>query len=364
MKILEIHYSTSWAGAERFVVDLCNELCDGDEVILCTIEDDSKPSSSYYKKDLSPKVNYINLGCNNGHQLKALWNIYKVIKSVKPDIVHAHTDLLCLFLPSLLYTKAKYFHTIHNLADKRIRYSSLKCIYYWFYLQKIFPITISNICLESYESFYALKNGVKIDNGRALLHTSNSFENVKSEIENMKLHSDDKIFVHIARCGKAKNQQLLINAFNRLLDIEEHAILIIIGAGFNDSENKYLIEKAKRGIFFIGAKDNVCDYLLYSDFFMLSSLWEGLPISLLEALSCGVIPICTPAGGIPDVIKDGKVGFVAESFEEDAFYNTIIRALKSEHTIDREFLKEYFECHFSMHCCVNEYRDYFISKLL
>ena len=56
MKILELHYSTSWAGAERFVVDLCNELANKHEVVLCTIEDDNIPEKAYYKKDLKKNV--------------------------------------------------------------------------------------------------------------------------------------------------------------------------------------------------------------------------------------------------------------------------------------------------------------------
>ena len=105
MKILELHYSTSWAGAERVVVDLSNELSHTNEVILCTILDDSLPGKSYYKKDLSPNIKYINLKCQRGLQIKALWKVYKLIKNLKPDIVHAHTDLMVLFLPALLYRK-------------------------------------------------------------------------------------------------------------------------------------------------------------------------------------------------------------------------------------------------------------------
>ena len=62
MKILELHYSTSWAGAERVVVDLSNELSHTNEVILCTILDDSLPGKSYYKKDLSGKLIFV---CND-----------------------------------------------------------------------------------------------------------------------------------------------------------------------------------------------------------------------------------------------------------------------------------------------------------
>ena len=59
MKIFELHYSTSWAGAERVVIDLSNELAKSNEVVLCIIEDDLLPGKSYYKKELSQNIKYI-----------------------------------------------------------------------------------------------------------------------------------------------------------------------------------------------------------------------------------------------------------------------------------------------------------------
>ena len=61
MKIFELHYSTSWAGAERFVIDLSNELSKENEIIFCTIEDDNIEKNAYYKKDLSPQIRYMGI---------------------------------------------------------------------------------------------------------------------------------------------------------------------------------------------------------------------------------------------------------------------------------------------------------------
>lgn len=104
MKILELHYSTSWAGAERFVVDLCNELANKHEVVLCTIEDDNIPEKAYYKKDLKKNIKYKNLKCQSGLQLKAIWRIYQIIKK-KNLISFIHIQMPCAFFYQLYYTK-------------------------------------------------------------------------------------------------------------------------------------------------------------------------------------------------------------------------------------------------------------------
>lgn len=359
MKILELHYSTSWAGAERFVVDLSNELTLNNQVILCTINDDKIKDNSYYKKELSHAIKYLNLGCKSGLQIKSLWRILQIVIKEKPDIVHAHTDLICLFLPSLICRKAKYFHTLHNLAEICLSKLYLKSIYKWFYKHKIVPITISKKCQQSYEKLYELNNAACINNGRSPLHTTTTYPEVKKEIDSLKLNKDDKIFLHVARCDKQKNQVLLIDAFNKFLSKGHHGILIIIGADYDTPDNKNLLEKTSQGIYWLGVKDNVCDYLRCADFFVLSSLWEGLPISLLEALSCGVIPICTPAGGIVDVIKNEQIGFVSKDFSFESFYYIMEKAYIKENTFNRFILIDYFNKNFSMAHCASLYLQLF-----
>lgn len=353
MKILELHYSTAPAGAERVVVDLSNEFSLNHELIFCTIKDDSDPYNSYYLKEVAPNIKYINLKCKKGLGVQALWRIYKTIKKEKPDIVHTHGDAITIFIPSLLLTKSRYYHTLHSLADKYIRgKEKLKFLYHWFYKHRITAITISQECQKSFVQLYNLHNSIKIENGRSQLKRTSEYSSVKEEIEQLKIHTDDKVFLHVARYSEAKNQQLLINAFNLFLKNNKHGILVIIGAGFEQSN---LLNNTEKGIYCLGTKNNVCDYLLNSDFFILSSLWEGLPISLLEALSCGVIPICTPAGGIPNVITNKTRGYLSQDFSLEKFYATIEEAYQEEGSFDRKELRKYFNDNFSMVNCANQY---------
>lgn len=363
MKILEVHYSTAWAGAERLVVDLCNELSETNEVVLCTIEDDSLPGKAYYKSELRPSIKYINLKCKSGNDIRGFYRLLKTIRDIKPDIVHAHTDALNLWIPSLFYHRAKYFHTIHSLADKRQFSKWLTPVYKFFYRNRIQAITISNICQQSYVKLYQINNAIQIDNGRSQMQPSPQIKEAKKEVDGYRIGERTKIFVHVARCSKAKNEELLFRSFSRLYKENKDCVLLVIGANYDSPKNKHLLEEATPNIHWLGLKDNVYDYLLNGDFFILSSIYEGLPISLLEALSAGIIPVSTPAGGIPDVIKNRGIGYLSPSMDDEDFYNTIITALETSDNCNREGLVNYFQNNYSMKHCAELYLQAFTSKL-
>ena len=90
--------------------------------------------------------------------------------------------------------------------------------------------------------------------------------------------------------------------------------LLIIGEGFDRASE--LKKLANKNIHFIGIKTNVPDYLYASDAFCLSSNFEGMPISLIEAFACGCPSICTPVGGIVNSVKHGVTGFLSKSLSE------------------------------------------------
>ena len=60
--------------------------------------------------------------------------------------------------------------------------------------------------------------------------------------------------------------------------------------------------------------------LAYADAMCLPSIWEGMPVTLLEALSVGCIPICSPVGGIVDVINNGVNGVLSASSSAEDYY--------------------------------------------
>ena len=361
MKILQIIYSLAPGGAERFVVDLCNELAEnkGDEIHLLTTNDDAIPGNRHYHDSLSNRVFYHNIGAKSGFGLKSIVGVYKTIKRLKPDVVHIHCSTVLIYIPSLLYKKAKYVQTLHSLANKAISYQCLKGIQKLLFKKQIQPITISNICQQSYVDFYRQSNAICINNGRARLNTTEDYDIVKKEITEYKQDKDIPVFIHVARFSKEKNQKLLFETFTRLHNNGKKFLLVVIGAGFDNSPYMHLNDTEYVKI--LGTKQNVGDYLACADYFVLSSSWEGLPISLLEAMSIGCIPISTPAGGVVDVIKNGENGYISPSFNSEDFYKTVCKSFNDTELIDKETIINDYKENYTIEVCASKYYNAYLN---
>ena len=359
MRVLQIAQSVGAGGAERLVVGLCNRLSasDADEVVLLTIRDERDSRNVHYLKDLSPKVRFINLHCKSGLQLKAFWGVFQTIRKERPDVVHSHFSPILLFLPALILRKPSYFFTIHSMAERIVaHYNFLKrtTARYLFRTNRVKPITISQACHQSYHKAYHLDNDVCITNGCEPLQTTSRSLKVKEEIDKLKQNAETVVFIHVARNSKPKNHERLFHTFLQLEKENADFLLIVLGDKYEPWTDKL---KDSRKIRLLGVKDNVGDYMAVADYFVLSSDWEGLPITLLEAMSMGVIPISTPAGGIVDVIKDGENGYITKGFDDDEFYQKVRQILNGKGSVSTEKVKQDYQKNYSMESCATKYYE-------
>ena len=364
MKILHIIYSLSPGGAERFVVDLCNELVERQhDVTLCVIRDINDSLLGFYRNEISTKVNLINYKIKPGINFKISFLLIDSIKKTKADIVHCHLGTIYYLMPiAFFYRMTKYFYTVHNDASKEYqKFRFFKnLIRYYFKKKLIHPITISTDTSTSFVKYYNLHNFTQIENGRSKNEKTKDFDNVKNEIISIS-EGFKTVFLHVARFDMQKNQDLLIDCFNELIIDNLPIVLIIIGYGF-DSRNGIILQKrAKKGIYFLGTKKNVSDYYLNADAFCLTSIYEGMPITLIEALSYGCFPICTPVGGINNVIIDNVNGYLSENMSKDKYIKVLQKYLSNKCNISKEPLIKYFYDNFSIEKCTQKYIDAYKS---
>lgn len=356
MKIIQLVYSLCSGGAERFVVSLSNCLVDaGQEVEICMLLDDAVDGRVFNKVFLNPNVKFHCMHFSTGFSLSKKRQVESHIKSQHPDVVHCHLNVIPYIYSLAFKNKGiRFIHTLHSVAENAAGSKYQYGLNRFFYRKGLIqPVTISLKCQESYFRFYHLNNAPFIDNGCADVVPSNKYDIVVNEIEKLKQGKIIPVFIHVARFHELKNQRLLIDSFNELAKEDIDFILLVLGNGWSSEEAASLRNKACSKIVFLGEKNNVGDYLLCSDAFCLTSTFEGLPISLLEALSAGITPICTPVGGIPDVIKEGETGYLSEEINLPSYISAIHRFLNKK--IDPERLRRHFKDNFSMKACAEKY---------
>lgn len=364
MKIIEITFTLASGGAERFAVDLSNELAKNNNVTLLSLKNDriECETRNFYKYDISDKVKYESLGLKDGLNPSMWWKIYKYIKLNKPDIVHFHGDGMpyWMLIPMILLPRnIQFVQTIHS--DIHNGYDNL--------IYKIYVSLLGNnrrvcfVALSQTNYNELLKTYPKIlakciVNGRAPMQPSSEYEAVKREIRSYKSTNDTKIFLHVARCCIVKNQKRLISTFNQL-SLKYDAELLILGNGYDSDLGQQLKQLANNHIHFLGLKKNVADYQLLSDAFCLSSDFEGMPISIIEALLSGTPVVSTPVCGAVDAIKDGYNGVLSKDFSEIEYYNALTRMFNECKILRCNTQDEINNSPYSIQHCAKSYIDFF-----
>lgn len=362
MKVLQIIPSLSSGGAEKFVTNLCNSLNrDGHDVhIALMFYDEEKYLFNKTFLEDNIKIHYVN---PKAGYLRVLISFFSLVKQIKPDCIHCHLAVLqYLLLVYLFRPGINIIHTLHSLTQYASGDNRFKSVLYKFlYSHNIVkPVTISNECHLSYVDYYKLRNDTLIENGCPQSKCTAAFPSVKKQIESIKKSPLTKIFIHVARYHEAKNQTMLIDAFNVLDKQSIDYILLIVGSGFDTPEAEDLVKSANKKIVFLGEKKNVSDYLLVADAFCMTSIYEGLPISLIEALSCGLVPICTKVGGIKNVLQEGVNGYLAESRDIASYVSAIHRFL--ENNIEPSILISEFNKYYSIDNCMGKYLNLYRQK--
>lgn len=355
MKILQMIYSLCQGGAERFVVNLSNELSRrGHDVTIMTLRN-LDGDEGFNAKFVNPSVQIISLNIKPGFSIGKVRQVEKAVIEIDPDVIHCHLNVIPYLFRFAFFRKYRIVHTLHSLAEYTCGSRSQKYLNKFFYSSgRILPVTISEECRKSYLRLYSVTYVSQIDNGVSVPVKTKYFNEVETEISDLKMSEDTKIFIHVARFSPQKNQQMLIRAFNKLDEEGLNFRLLIIGGKFDTPEAQGLKDEACNKISFLGLKSNVADYLYCSDAFCLTSTYEGLPLSLLEALACGVVPISTPCGGVVDVIKP-DIGIISSGFSDVDYVQSIKRFIDGSSLFSKDKLISYFTENYSMETCAEKY---------
>lgn len=326
MNIVQIIPQLASGGAERFVVDLTNELAKSHNVHLISFYGGEK--NNFYKDELSSAVKHVIIEKKAGFSLQLFFQLAKLLRAINPDVIHLHLAAINYVVPFLLlHRSCKCFMTIHSDAFEEaegkigliIRKFCFKC-------KLIKPITISNESRKSFVDCYKMDAPV-IFNGRmmpALLKVSSS---VQSEFLAYKKTSKTRVLINLARFSFVKRQPLIAKCVKRLYDEGYDFSFLMIGQTRATEVLEEVQKYACPSLYILGEKRNPLEYLSLADAYCLFSSYEGMPISLIEALATSTVPLCTPVGGITDVVINDVNGLLSKDLTEDEVYKTMKKFL-------------------------------------
>lgn len=317
MRIIQIIPNLGLGGAEIMCETLTRELLKtGNSVLIISLYSDRTAITERLEKD---GINLIFLNKKKHFDVKAILKLKKIIKYFNPDIIHTHLYALKYAIFATFFTKRKIIHTVHNLANKECGKIDRWFNGHFFKTKRVIPVGLSQKIKDTIVKEYKLDessvsfvlNGVDLSNclRKENYLTNNGFK-----------------LINISRFSPQKNHVRLIDAFNISLKRNPNLFLLLIGDGEEKKSLEIYVEKLKlsNNIIFLGQQSNVFNFLHDSDAFILSSDFEGVPMSLIEAMGTGLPIISTDVGGIMDMIDNEKEGILTKCNERD-LSNAILR---------------------------------------
>lgn len=258
-------------------------------------------------------------------------SVFRVIKGIKPDIVHVQD--LQRGVPAYLAKKI--------LGIPFVVWGQGDDVYgTWFGKSVIAPLVLMHAATVIALSEQMKKVMIAIAPCKVSIVPNGIFlDQFRSQQERDDLKErDTKTIIFVGRLREVKGVRYLIDAMKIIHAADPEVKLIIIGEG----EERQLIERRiieyglEHCITLTGAIPNeeVSTFLATSDIFLLPSLSEGFGIVIIEAMAAGLPIIASRVGGIPDLITDGKEGFLVEPKNPQQIAERVL------YLINEEFLRK------------------------
>jgi glycosyltransferase involved in cell wall biosynthesis len=319
MRLLHFIAAPAAGGAEVYVKDLCKAMTkqghDVHLVFLSHAEEigrDPDYEQRYLKEIDSAGITYSFMPPGSRRKpFKSGLHIRKIVSDYSPDLLHCHLYYSVLF--ALFVSSVPVVYTHHNILLKVPAF-----LYRIFDFRVTAYIGISQACANLLRSVSG-RSVQRIDNGV-------DFDRILPVVARR------EVIPHVAMVGtlcEQKNYDLFLEAVALLGDLEFSVSI----AGEGDDKARLLKKVEDLGlagkVSFLGNISNVKERLADSDIFAMSSSWEGLPISLLEATAAGLPSIVTNVGGCSEVIHSCQSGVVVDELTPQEYAHALRSLIES-----------------------------------
>ena len=325
MKVAFIITGMGRGGAERQVCDLADQFsAKGHQILLISMTGET------VNRPQSTDIEFVELNMAKTLLgfIKAYWQVRRLIKQFKPDVVHSHMVHANLFARLLrLSTRIpKLICTAHNTNEggrgRMLAYRVTDAL----------CDLSTNVSQEAVDAFIvqgavpatrmlAMPNG--IDTVRFTFNPA-SRTSLRAQLQ---LTDDTPLILAVGRFNIQKDYPNLLTAFSQLPSDLSHTQLAIIGTGEEQANIEALAVQLglTDRIHFLGLQRNVHEWMNAAEVYVMSSAWEGMPLVLLEAMASERVVVATDCGGVKEVV--GDCGILVPPKNSKALADALTQAL-------------------------------------
>ena len=299
MRIIHLLQSSKFSGAENVVCQIISMMENADvEMAYCSCDGQIREALSERNIKFLPINNL------------TVREVKRIIKEYKPDIIHAH-DMRASFIAALACGRIQLVSHVHNnnFDSRGISAKAIAYLFAGFKAKKIFWVSDSSFNGYAFHKVLKKKSEVLYN-----------IININALYSKMSLDKNTYTYdvVYLGRLTEQKNPNRLLRVFRGLVDELSDVKIAVIGTGELEGETH---EEAKRlnlesNVTFLGFQSNPYKILHDSKLMIMTSLWEGTPMCVLEAMSLGVPVVSTPTDGVKVVVENNVTGFLGETDKE------------------------------------------------
>lgn len=354
IKVLHLLHSLNIGGAERLVLDLCNGLKENGNFVpyVCSLTTGGNLVNEFATKGISA----YSLNKKEGLDFTIPLKLRNLIKKNYINILHTHNAGPWIYGTfTKMLSPVRLVHTEHSNVsenDRRI-----------FFLEKWLSYFTDIIISDSkfVADFMIFKQKINSSKIRVIYNGVDieSFSLCKDEDLKNQLDLDGKFIIgNVARLELIKDHKTLISAFEIVKKEIPEAFLLLVGDGSQRKNIENLIAQKglSESVLITGIVSDVRKYLSLTDLFVLSSLSEGLPLSLIEAMAAGKPVVATAVGGNPEIVINSKTGILVPPNDPEKLAQGIINIFSNKQLLSLgQAGKERVDQYFDLHEMIREY---------
>ncbi|MGF9977917.1 glycosyltransferase family 4 protein [Viridibacillus arvi] len=309
MKIVQIVTKLDTVGgAQSHVLALTKQLClDGHEVIIMTSQGQLIKEAMVGKSVKIIQLRHLRRDISLMDDYRAFLELRLYLQQIGPELVALHSSKAGVLGRLAAFSlKIPTVFTAHGWAFTE-GVQPLKKLLYKQIEKLLAPRTTKIIAVSNYDHELAVQKRVVSKNKITTIHNG-----IQSNDKQPYFRNNVPKIVMVSRFEKPKRQDLLIEVLSTMKELEWS--LELIGDGVELANVKELVKYKglSHRVRFLGVRNDIETQLQNSDIFVLLSNFEGLPISILEAMRAGLPVIASDVGGIAELVVEGKTGYLVD----------------------------------------------------